>query len=102
MKLIKVGDLWYSTHEGVLRSSNELHEDIVKWNIVTGLPRAAATKLESEFGSVVKGIQAADTQTTASNILSPGTHVKEIALEDSVRVAKFDSWHAAAAAKISS
>lgn len=104
MKLVKIGQFWYTSHQGNLRRNDKLVEDIERWNVVSRVSQGEFDELKTEFGEVVKniGIDPGATKVTAAgkDPHSPtGAHVKEIALEDPTTVAKFDSWHATVAGK---
>ena len=89
MIICRIGPVWYMSSKGDLRRCNELVEDLGKWEIV---PSAELEQVKGEFGaSIMKDIQA----------LAPSESepIREVALEDPVAVAKFDSWHALVTSK---
>lgn len=87
MKLVKVGQVWFSSYDGQLKVSSALLEDPEKWQPVKSLTQAQAHALANEFPAEIEAIAS-----TAAE-----EHVVPAALEDAVNVAKFDSWHAVAA-----
>ncbi|MGO6854992.1 hypothetical protein ACCS68_31960 [Rhizobium beringeri] len=80
IKLIKIGDAWYTEYSGKLFTKESPTEDITQWQSVKQLSSDSFAKIKSEFPSSTASFAvSADGATYNSNVDAP-EHVQEVTL----------------------
>jgi hypothetical protein len=96
MKLVQIGNSWYTEHEGTLRHHHPIESDktwaqfvqeVGSWAIAKHVSPHEFRVLKSEFGDLVNHLEAADRS-------EKGADLRQIALEDPTRVDKYVTYHA--------
>ncbi|RYH71175.1 MAG: hypothetical protein EON54_00330 [Alcaligenaceae bacterium] len=96
IKLIKIGDFWYTEYKGRIYSRATLVEDINQWSRVNSIPKILFRQLKKEFPDALKEFQIAPSnlEYSAGGRKVRQSPVTEVLMDNTVGADKYVTYHA--------